>query len=667
MSSKKRGMELSPKGIVIYFILFGGTLFLLLDILTDYLIQPNGTVLFYRIFKYSVFLLITALLIYLLVKFYSSQKSKGGMYNENLISILDSIDEGFVVLNHDLNFTFVNKTASILFNLPREECIDKNLTDIFRSAKDFNLEQIFSDAIKTKQPRELEIFHPATQKWFANRIYPWAGGLSIIFQETTKQKKLEAERHRLLSMIDTTSDIFGTASPDGTITYINRAGIELIGFNPLENKSKNKISDIHPKWASDIIYNIGFPAAAEKDIWKGETAILDANGKEIPVSQVISSHKTNDGKLEYFVTTIRDISDIKQKEEALKESEEKFYKAFQASPVAIVITRASDAKIIDVNDNFINASGYSRDETIGKTTVDLNLWKNISDREMYLDHFSKKGKVPKFEFEFQNRKGETRQCTITGEIIRIGKELCYLNVIEDITEQKNIEKELRISRDQLRNYTAKLQSIREEERSYISREIHDELGQILTALKMDLSLMDEMISQETRLNQRNELSLKIESMSTLLDSAIQSMRKIITELRPVILDTMGLSAAIEWQADEFQQRTGITCFYAPPQDPIPLPRDIEISLFRFLQESLTNIMRHSKATRATITLKSDGGNLFLMIHDNGKGISKEDLEQKKTFGITGMRERIELLGGKFKIQGTPGKGTLVTAEIPLTV
>lgn len=225
------------------------------------------------------------------------------------------------------------------------------------------------------------------------------------------------------------------------------------------------------------------------------------------------------------------------------------------------------------------------------------------------------------------------------------------------------EEELKSSQAQLRNLAAHLQSAREAERTHLAREIHDELGQYLTGLKIDVASLEELI-KERGPETEQALWHKLQAMSQLLDTTVQSVRKIASELRPVVLDSLGLIAAIEWQAEEFQRRTGIRCECFLTAEEVTLDRDGATAVFRILQESLTNVMRHANATRVTITFAQEAGHYLMEIKDDGEGIQADDLDKSDSLGVLGMKERAHLFGGSVSIQGEPGKGTTVAVEIP---
>ncbi len=233
-------------------------------------------------------------------------------------------------------------------------------------------------------------------------------------------------------------------------------------------------------------------------------------------------------------------------------------------------------------------------------------------------------------------------------------------------EHRQADEELRNSRQQLRDLAARLNSVREKERAWISREIHDELGQLFTSIKYELSILRKRISkQEDRPETKADIEERLKSASDLVDLAIKTVQKIATELRPGILDDLGLMAAIEWQASEFQQRTGIGCRLYTDLQIVQLDRERATAVFRIFQEVLTNIVRHAGATRVDIRIKEKAGHLYVDVKDNGRGITEEECSDPKSLGLLGIRERMLLLNGEVGISGIPKKGTHVHLKIPI--
>jgi signal transduction histidine kinase len=226
-----------------------------------------------------------------------------------------------------------------------------------------------------------------------------------------------------------------------------------------------------------------------------------------------------------------------------------------------------------------------------------------------------------------------------------------------IMAKKTIENEE--SQEQFRSLSAYLQEVREEERKSIAREIHDELGQALTTMKLELSLLrEEVLHDVTAATQR------IQSLAGTVDETIHSVKQIITKLRPGLLDDLGLTAAIEWQANEFQRRTGVVCEVLTDPDEKKIHPEISTAMFRIFQETLTNITRHSGATRIRVILTQTEDAVELQVHDNGRGITDEEIHNPKSFGMIGMRERAQYLQGAVEIKGEPNIGTTITVRFP---
>ncbi|MBN2026893.1 MAG: PAS domain S-box protein [Actinobacteria bacterium] len=234
-----------------------------------------------------------------------------------------------------------------------------------------------------------------------------------------------------------------------------------------------------------------------------------------------------------------------------------------------------------------------------------------------------------------------------------------LQLQEEVTERKKNQEELRASAEQLRALSARVESVREEERRRVAREVHDTLGQALTGLKINLSLLGRKLEGEAELEER------IASMSGLVDTTIKSVREIATELRPGVLDDLGLAAALDWQVKRFGELTGLEAGFISDADDNLLNKDLTIALFRIAQEALTNVARHAEASRVEVRLAQEADGILLEIKDNGKGVSEEETGGMGGLGVLGMRERAHIFGGEVGIEGDSGTGTTVAVRIPL--
>jgi signal transduction histidine kinase len=240
-----------------------------------------------------------------------------------------------------------------------------------------------------------------------------------------------------------------------------------------------------------------------------------------------------------------------------------------------------------------------------------------------------------------------------------GRIVGHFGIQRDVTERHRARETLQASREQLRALASRLQKVREEERTEMAREIHDELGQALTGLKLDISWM------KNRLPRDHEVMEQCVSIIERIDQTINVVRRIATTLRPSVLDQLGLAAALEWQGQEFRARTGIECVVEQACNGVPIPDDLGSSAFRIVQESLTNVARHAKATHVTIRVGQTDTLLTLEVSDNGVGCAAACLDGTKSLGLVGMRERALACGGEFSISGKPGRGTTVSLRVPV--
>lgn len=317
---------------------------------------------------------------------------------------------------------------------------------------------------------------------------------------------------------------------------------------------------------------------------------------------------------------------------------------------------SSDHTVLHCNGRFARFLRARLQSVIGSSMLDL-VWPEDHPKLIALLRRAAQRNC-RGEIRLQSRKGTPLSVHLSLNPLRLESMRAVCLIASDLSETKRAEQELRASSDRLRNLTAHLQSVREEERARISREVHDELGQSLTAVKMDLAWL------AGRLPRSNGPMLKrIRSTRQLADSIIRSIRRISTELRPAVLD-LGLAAAVEWQVQEFQARSGIQCKVRLLTREV-VASDASTAMFRIFQETLTNVARHAKATRAEVVLQKQRDRLVLLIRDNGRGFDQADPSHSKSLGLLGMGERAAILGGQVNISSAPGKGTTVTAWIPL--
>lgn len=363
------------------------------------------------------------------------------------------------------------------------------------------------------------------------------------------------------------------------------------------------------------------------------------------------------------LSIIKDITERKNSEIELRNSESKYKMLFNNANDAVFVTQLSDEKsygdFIEVNEVACERLGYSKEEFLHLSPSAIVAPKSIVDFNCRMNELMKEGHVV-YDLVHRAKDRKLIPVEISSHLFQYNEKPTILSIARDITERKLAEEKLKRTSKLLRELATHLQSIREEERTMIAQEIHDELGQVLTALKIQVSLIANKLGSS-----QDQLKQKISSLSKMIDSSVESVQKISAKLRPGILDELGLVAAIEWQTEEFEKLTDVKCSLVLPKEELILEKDKSTAIFRIFQESLTNIARHSQATRVQISLLNYQSNIFLEIQDNGKGITQEQIKDFKSLGIHGMEERAMVFGGQVYIEGFAGKGTKVKVEIPI--
>ena len=265
--------------------------------------------------------------------------------------------------------------------------------------------------------------------------------------------------------------------------------------------------------------------------------------------------------------------------------------------------------------------------------------------------------------------GDERIVHSRGHIVcdEKGDRLRVFGATQDVTELKLAEEKLKATSEQSRSLSARVQAAREEEGARIAREIHDELGSALTSLRWGLDEIDGILSTPAPKGTANTVRRKIAALTTLVEGTVQKVRRISSELRPSLLDNMGLVATLEWEKQKFEARTGITCHVDSFVRDVHLTREQSTAVFRIFQEALTNIIRHADATTVDITVKERKGEFVLQVEDNGKGMKEADISGTESLGLLGMRERAHLIGGEVSITNAEGGGTVVAVHVPIAV
>ncbi len=454
----------------------------------------------------------------------------------------------------------------------------------------------------------------------------------------------------------------------GTFIEVNDAATRIHGYSKEELLKMSPADMIDTEKGADVKPIVKKLMRDKHVIF--ETVDMTKDGRSMPVE--ISSHMFDLKGKPMIMSIVRDISERKLVEEELKEhrdnldvlvvertralaeSEEKFRSYIDNSPIGIFIIDA-DAKYVEVNESACEMTGYTEGELLNLGIADLVPDDFLREAGGSFQGLFAEGKAS-IESRFRRKDGSVGWWIV--DAVKLSDDR-YIGFTTEITGLKGVENELEESRETLRNLSSHLENMREEERKRISREVHDELGQDLTGLNMQLSWLG------GKLGEGNEhLFEKIESMSDIIHRMVKTVQRIASELRPNLLDTLGIIAACENEIGRYREMGGIEIDAVYDLDTEGLGPEVSITLYRILQETLTNIVRHADASRVEIVLKEENGFIVLAVTDDGRGITDEQISDPVSFGILSIHERVHAFGGSVYVSGKPGEGTNVTVKLP---
>ena len=387
-----------------------------------------------------------------------------------------------------------------------------------------------------------------------------------------------------------------------------------------------------------------------------------ADGEEFPIEASISQHVEGERRL--YTVILRDVTERVRAEELLARSEARL-RGILDSAMDAIITVDDKQHIVLFNAAAERVFGCPRTEAIGAPLAWFIPERFRAGHGEHIRRFRETGTSSR-------RMGETRIVTglrRNGEEFPIDASISQIEeqghhfftvILRDVTERVRAEQALRASREEIKDLALAANNVREQEKSRIARELHDELGQALTALKIDVVWLRQNLTAQS-----GELAGKLSEMQLLLDGTVAATRRISADLRPLVLDDLGLAAAAEWLVQNFTARTGVACELAISPG-LELREPYATTVFRVLQESLTNIARHARATQVEVNLEREGGDVVLHVRDNGVGFATAAPRKAASFGLLGVRERAALLAGEVRIESVPGKGTIVELRLHIT-
>jgi len=485
---------------------------------------------------------------------------------------------------------------------------------------------------------------------------------SMIIRDISERKlALEAlalEKENFRHSLDDSPMGIRIATENGDTIYANKAILNIYGFESLEEFQNIPIKNRYtPESYAESQKRKIQRKNGDLSNTRYQISIVRKNG-EIRNLRVLRT-EVFWGGLVQFQVMYEDITELKRGDLALRESEARFRSLFESSLLGISIANP-DGRLIQANMAYAKMYGYNNPEELLSDVQSVRqLYANPEDRNEVLHSLNRDGFMEPKEFELIKNDGSRFFVLVSASEIRDsnGKLLYNQATHLDLTGRKKIEKELLDSKELLEKLNQHLNEVRENERAAISREIHDELGQSMTALKLDLNRLYNYVSTSP------EAITLLDSMNKLISDTIKDVQRISSDLRPGILDELGLVSAIEWYCDEFENRTAIKCTLELENSAYINPQ-INLTFFRALQEAFTNIIRHAKASSVYVQLQQTDKGTTLTITDNGVGISGGKINSNKSLGLISMRERVKQFKGKIEISSKTGDGTKLTVFIP---
>lgn len=351
-----------------------------------------------------------------------------------------------------------------------------------------------------------------------------------------------------------------------------------------------------------------------------------------------------------------DITERKQAMAKLRLAEERFANAFRTSPVGMTITRIADGKFIEANEFFCRMFEFSRGEVIGHTSTELNMW-TPEERKKLIDEQIRSGGLHNFELQARAKSGRVVNILFSSTPMEIGGEAHHLTTMIDITERKHAQEELRLHRDRLAELSRRLVEAHETAQRAIGRELHDQIGQMLTALKLTLEIAPQLPPELA--------ARKMQGALELLDELTARVSSLSLELRPPMLDDFGLVPALVWHVNRYQDQTGITVdFKHSAVEGRRFAPEIETTAYRIIQEALTNVARHAHAACVRLEVRAESQWMEILMEDDGTGFDPQAALAKQR-GLSAMRERVLLVGGEFHLESEKGKGTRKQIRLPV--
>ncbi|MEK6670687.1 MAG: PAS domain S-box protein [Nitrospirota bacterium] len=487
--------------------------------------------------------------------------------------------------------------------------------------------------------------------------YALCGITTDITERKVMEEALRQAEEKYRSIFDNAVEGIFQSTSSGRYLSVNPAMARMYGYASPEELMGSVTDIAHEVYVDPDCREALTRLLERQGVVRGfEYEVYRKDGSTIWISESVRAVRDGGGTILYYEGTIEDITERRRAEEERKR-------------LAAMIESSNDAimSLTEGRVSFWNPAaeklfGYSSEEILGKSVNILVPSHLLGEVERNVERILRGEQIQDYETERVRKDGSIVPVSLTVSPLKDahGKIVGPFAIIRDITERKRAEEELQRTLGELRTLSRRLEVVREDERTRIARELHDELGVRLTCLKMDLSRLRPSMNEASR----PKLEETVLSMIEQVDTTIAAVQGLVAELRPGVLDDLGLVAAIEWQCLDFERRSGIRCLVDSSEEDIPMDSARATAAFRICQEALTNVVRHARAKEIRVHLDKLDRELLLEIHDDGQGILPEKVTDARSLGLLGMRERAGAVGGALRIVGLPGHGTTVTLRLP---
>lgn len=586
---------------------------------------------------------------------------------QKLRAFMESASDGFLLLDADLRVVDVTYRDLSGLGIPPESIIGRPIEEVSPGFKvEGRLEQL-REVLRTGEPFTVEDFVPAwppawQSKRLSQKVFKVGEGIGLVITDISKQKQAEMElrqseaSYRLLA--ENVTDVIWTVDDGARLTYVSPSIKQLLGYEPVEVLGKSALTFLAMPQGKDVrdllrrylLRERAGPSDVPRSL-SIELELAHKNGNSIWTETILSSFRSEYQASMLIVGVTRDVSERKQ-------AEELFQTLADNTPVGVYMSQRG--RLVFVNEQFAQCVGRSIPDLIGLPTSSFIVSDDRSMARKSAIAMLKGESQASSVFRYVTDNGHIRWAMERVASVRLRGERTVLGNLMDITKAKEDEEALRTSEKELRLLSQRVLEIQDEERSYIARELHDQLGQEIFALKMEAGLLLENISKGSSLHTR------LVSLMGLIDHLQTTCRSIVAGIRLEPHDQLGLRARIQTCAEEFERRSGISCpVQILPYEPALSNAAIAV-IHRVFQESLLNIWRHAEATEVNVKLTHEGGCVVLEVCDNGIGFDLSRMKDPSFLGLRGMQERALLLGGYVTIRSGDGRGTSIQLSLPLS-